>query len=209
MTDFFLGIIALTLIVAFWGKIKPALISFYNNLIVKPLEFVFHFISVWLSEWAFTGKVIFLSIKQAWNKHKILFILVVAWFLYWMFFVDYSLTNATDWMKENRLGISRYDTFAFIVKYVCGLFGLVGSLFSVLADFEFEKQQYEIKEKNLSKILKNDNLALVIFYIIGMFMYVLYYLFGLKFIIDIYTGALVPFLFLSIFIGIKHKLSKH
>ena len=126
-----------------------------------------------------------------------------------MFFVDYSLANAADWMKENGLGFSDYDMYAFFVKYVCGLFGLVGSLFSVLADFEFEKQQYEIKEKNLSKILKNDNLALVIFYIIGMFMYVLYYLFGLKFIIDIYTGALVPFLFLSIFIGIKHKLSKH
>lgn len=209
MTELFLGIIALTLVIAFWNKINPVLINCYKYIIKKPLEYIFSFIYVWLSEWKFTGTMLFLLIKQAWKKHKILFVLVIAWFIYWMFFVDFSLANSTDWMKENRLGISHYDMFAFLVKYVCGLFGLVGSLFSVLTDFEFEKQQYEMKEKNISEILKNDNLALVFAYDIGMIMYLLYYLFGLKFVVDIYMAMLIAFMAIVILMGIKNKITKH
>lgn len=209
MTELFLGIIALTLVIAFWNKINPVLLYCYKNMVRKPLEFIFSFIYVWLSEWKFTGTMLYLAIKQAWKKHKFLFILVIAWLIYWMFFVDYGLANAPDWMKENHLGISRYDTYAFIVKYVLGLFGLIGSIFSVLADFEFEKKQYEIKEENISKIFGNDNLFLVVFYDVGMFVYLLYYLFGLKFVVDIYTALFVPFVVIGILMIIKNKITKN
>lgn len=209
MTELFLGIIALTLIIAFWNKINPVLIYCYKNIIKKTLEYIFSFVCVWLSEWKFTGTMLFLLVKQAWKTHKFLFVLVIAWFIYWMFFVEYSLANSANWVTENRLGMSHYNTFAFVVKYLCGLLCFIGSLFSVLTDFEFEKQQYDKKEKNISKIFENDNLSLVFIYDIGMFTYLLYYSFGLKFVVDIYTAMLIPFMVIGILMVIKNKIIKH
>lgn len=191
MVEFFLGVIAVVLVIAFWEKVRPALEGTINA-IVSVIAAPFKLFFIWIKGLMFTLKAFGLIIKHSWEKHKILFIIAV------LSFFSILASGYTPHPSDVK--------WIWLI-YFCGICGLLCSVvFSLSTINDLNKDIMKIT--SLQEVDNSEPLSGMIAGYSALFLYFLYYMFGIEFATNVYTALFFSFMVVSIIVWLKNRILK-
>ena len=195
MIEFFLGVIAIVLIIAFWEKIKPVLEGVINALIniivIAPFKLIFS----WIKGFVFTFKALWITIKYSWKNHKILFITATLLFLC-LVLLDY-VPEIDDKM------------WLWLIKYICGAGAfLLSVIFSFSATQDHSNKDF-LKITDIKDIAQNDNLIGMVISYSALLLYLIYFIFGIYFATNLYFALFLSFMIIWIIVQLKNLFTNN
>lgn len=200
MVEFFLGIIAFVLLVAFWEKVKPVLGNLIKG-IVAIVKIPFTLFSVWVKGLIVTINVLWTAIKHSWKTHKILFVIAILIFSCVLLLADVNVASLMT-KKFDRL-------FILLIKYFCLIVGVWGSVFCTLVatwDVEDITKIKSWQDIENHRAYVGETLDLVIISYPVLFMYMLYYVFGIQFAVNVYVALFFSIMIVSILVWLKNNI---